>query len=202
MRKLQHVVRAAGVHEGVVDFLARHHRTQRLHTVGDLLGDVDDVGCDAKGLGPRPGAHAAKAGDDLVKDQQNVVRGADLAQALQVALRRHDDASRAGHRLDDDGGDVGRVMQADDVQQLVSQVGALLGHATHKAAVGGLGVGQVVGLDALTKELAVGHQPAHRDAAEVDAVVALDAADEPGLAGLALVAPVSACHLQRSVGSF
>ena len=61
---------------------------------------------------------------------------------------------------------------------------------------------QVVGLDALAKHLAVGHDAAHRDAAKVDAVVAFLAADKAGLAGLALGAPVGPRHLERGVGRF
>ena len=110
MGKLQHVGRAASGHEGVVNVFAGQHRAQRLGAIGDLLGHVHDVGCDAKGFGAGVGPHAAKAGDDLVKNQQDVVGGADVAQALQVAHRRHHHASRAGHGLDDDGGDVGGIM--------------------------------------------------------------------------------------------
>jgi len=54
---------------------------QGLRTVGDLLGHVHDVGCHAKRSRAGVGAHAAKAGDDFVEYQQNVVGGADLTQA-------------------------------------------------------------------------------------------------------------------------
>ena len=200
MGKLQHVGRAAGGHEGVVDVFAGQHRAQRLRAVGDLLGHVHDVGCDAKGLGAGVSAHAAKAGDDLIKNQQDVVGGADLAQALQVAHRRHHHASRAGHGLHDDGGDVGGIMQRNQAQQVVGQFGAFFRHAAREGVAGQLGVRQVVGLDALAKHLAVGHNAAHRDAAKVDAVVAFFAADQAGLAGLAFGAPVGTRHLQRRVG--
>jgi hypothetical protein len=50
-----------------------------------------------------------------------------------------------------------------------------------KAFFGRLGVGQVVGLDALAEQLAVAHDAADRDAAEVHAVVALLAADQARL---------------------
>jgi hypothetical protein len=66
-----------------------------VRAVGDLLGDVDDVGRDAEGFRAGPAAGAAKAGDDLVKDQQDVVRRADLAQALQVAHGRDHHAGRS-----------------------------------------------------------------------------------------------------------
>ena len=198
--KLDGVVGTTGGHEGVADVLLDHHATQRLGAVGDLLGEVDDVGRDAKGLGAGPVAGAAETGDHLVKNQQDVVRRADLAQALQIALGRNDHAGRTGERLDDHGRDVGGVVQADHVEQLVGQLGAGLGHAPRKRAVGGLGVGQVIGLDALAKVLAVAQDAAHRNATEVHAVVALEPPDQAGLARLAAHAPVSTGHLQGGVG--
>ena len=129
--------------------------------------------------------------------------GADFAQALQVAHGRNHHAGRATEGLDDDGGDVAGVVQRDQIQQAVGQGLAALGRlALGEGAGGRLGVGQVIGLDALAVDLAVGDHAADRDAAEVDAVVALLAANQARLAALALQAPVSARHLQRRVGGF
>ena len=201
MRELKHVVRSAGGHEGVVDLRLGDHAAQRLHAVGDLLGEGHDVGHHAEGVGAGHGAAAAEAGDDLVEDQQDVVLGADFAQALQVAHGRDHHAGRAAEGLDDDGGDVAGVVQRDQVEQAVGQGLTALGRlALGEGAGGRLGVGQVVGLDALAVDLAVGDHAADRDAAEVDAVVALLAANQARLAALALQAPVSARHLQRRVG--
>ncbi|MNS98125.1 hypothetical protein D3C72_1324820 [compost metagenome] len=93
-------------------------------------------------------------------------------------------------------------MQRDQVEQAVGQLGAAFGHAAREGIAGQLRVRQVVGLDALAEQLAVGRDAAHRDAAVVHAVVALLAADQARLAGLALGAPVGARHLQRGVGGF
>ena len=60
-------------------------------------------------------AEAPEAGDHLVEDQQDAVRVADRAQALEVALRRRQHAGRARHRLDDHGGDGGGAVQRDQV---------------------------------------------------------------------------------------
>jgi hypothetical protein len=85
-------------------------------------------GVTPKASAPRRACRAAEAGDDLVEDQQDAVLGADLAQALQVALGRRQHAGGAGHRLDDDGGDGRGVVQRDEaLQQLVGQLGAVLG---------------------------------------------------------------------------
>jgi hypothetical protein len=107
-------------------------------------------------------------------------------------------AGRAGHRLDDHRGDVRRVVQRDQLEQIVGELGALGRHAALEAAE--LGVRQVIGLERLAVDLAVADDAADRDAAEVDAVVALLAADEPGLGALALEPPVRARHLERGVG--
>src|SRR5262249_34528421 len=99
VRELEHVLGAARGHERVVDRLRRDDAAERLYAVRDLLGEVEKVGRDAERLGAGVRADAAEPGDDLVEDQKDVVLGADLAQALEVALRRRDDAPGAGHRL-------------------------------------------------------------------------------------------------------
>ena len=66
-----------------------------------------------------------------------------------------------------------------------------------KLGIFGFGcVGQVVGFNALTKGLAVARDAAHRDAAKVDAVVALFAANQARLGALTLGAPVGAGHFE------
>ena len=82
MGKLQRIVRAAMGHEGVVDFGGRHDRAHRYRAVGDLLREIEDIGAHPKRLRTRIGAAAAQTGDHLVKNQQNVVGIAELAQPL------------------------------------------------------------------------------------------------------------------------
>ena len=67
-------------------------------------------------------AGAAEAGDDLVEYQQDAVPVADLAQALQIALRRNQHAGRAGDRLDDDGGDGRGIVQRDEPLELIGEI--------------------------------------------------------------------------------
>ncbi|MPM82164.1 hypothetical protein SDC9_129225 [bioreactor metagenome] len=201
MRELQHVLGATLRHEGVVNLLGGDHAAQRLRTVGHLLGEVQDVRRHAESLGPGPGAAAAKASDDLVKNQQDVVLRADLADARKVTDRGNHHAGRAREGLHDHGGDVARIVQGDHVQQLVGQrAAAVFGHALLEGAGRRLGVGNVVRLHALPEQLAVAHDAADRDTAVVHAVVALLAADQARLGALALGAPVGARHLERGVG--
>ena len=202
VRKLEHVFGAAGGHERVVDVLLRDHGAERLRAVGHLLRDVQDVRRHAERFRARQRAGAAEARDDLVEDQQDVVRGADLAQALQIALRRHDDARRARERLDDHRRDVRRVVQRDQVEQAIGQLGAVFRHAARERVLRELRVRQEIGVDALAEQLAVRPDAADRDAAEVHAVVALLAADQARLGALALRAPVRARQLQRRIGRF
>mmetsp|Transcript_6064 Transcript_6064/g.24216 ORF Transcript_6064/g.24216 Transcript_6064/m.24216 type:complete len:373 (+) Transcript_6064:1199-2317(+) len=185
-------------HEGVVDLLLREDRAHRHAAVGDALGHGHQVGRDAEGLRAERVAGAAEAGDDLIEDQQDAVLVADLAQPLQIALRRNQHAGGAGHRLDDDGGDGRGVVQRHEALQVVGKLGAVLGHADReRIARRVMRVADVVHAGQQAAEhLAVGHHAADRDAAEVHAVVAALAADEPGAARLAAHAVVGDGHLQ------
>ena len=128
--------------------------------------------------------------------------GADLAQALQVAHRRHEGASGAGHRLDDHRGNVGGVVQFDQLEQFIGQLHAAgLGHAFGKSHARLQGVRQVVGVHQLAVHLTVATDAAQRGAGDVDAVVATGTTDETSLGGLAFEAPVGLGHLHRGVGA-
>ena len=52
----------------------------------------------------------AEAGHHLVEDEQRPVRGRQVAQALEEAFHREDEAHVPGDRLDDDRGDLARVL--------------------------------------------------------------------------------------------
>ena len=126
---------------------------------------------------------------------------ADLLQAKQVALGRHQHTGGAGDRLDDDRGDGGRVMQRHQSLQLVGELGAVLRlPAGERIALKVVGVGQVV--DAVherPEQLAVGDHAAHRDAAEAHPVIAALAADEARARALAAHALRGDGDLERRV---
>ena len=146
-------------------------------------------------------AEPAEAGDDLVEDQQDAVLRRDLAQLLEVALGRRQAAGGAGHRLDDDGGDGGGVVQVDEAGQLVGQVRAPLGLALGEGLLGAV-VGGLQMVDAgqhVAELLAVGDHAADRDAAEADAVVAALAADEARARALTAGLVVAERDLERGV---
>ena len=197
VEELDQVVRPG--HEGVVDALLRQHRAHRHAAVGQALGDRHQVRRHAEGLRREGLAGAAEAGDDLVEDQQDAVPVADLAQALQVALRRDQHARRAGHRLDDHRRDRRRVMQRDQALQVVGQFRAMRRQADAEGIAGDVvGVAQVVDARQQRPEhLAVGDHAAHRHAAEVDAVITALAADEAGALAFAAGAVVGQRDLQR-----
>ena len=173
-----------------------------MRPIGDLLGHVHDVGRHAKGRRAGIGAHAAKAGNHFVKNQQDVVGRADFAQAGQVAHRRNHHPGGTRHGLHYDSRNVGRVVQCNQLEQLVGQLRTRGWHALEKRTGGGLGVGQVVGFDALTEGLSVAKNAADRDAAEIDTVVAFFPPDQAGFGALALGTPVGARHFERGVGGF
>ena len=185
-------------HEGVMNLVLDDHRAHRHATIGQTLGAGDHVGHHAEGLRRKGLAGAAEAGDDLVKDQQDAVLGAQLAQALKVAHGRDQHARAAGHGLDDQRGDVAGIVQGHQAFHVLGQVSPMrrLAHAEGIAR-------QVVCVADVVhpghrqpKGLAIAHQAAHRDAAEVDAVVTALAAQQPGACALATHAVVGQRHLQ------
>lgn len=174
----------------------------RHHAVGQTLGAGDDVRQHAELVGRPVRAQAAEAGDHLVEDQQDAVAVADFAQAPQIALGRDQHAGGAGHRLDDDGGDGGWVVQGQDARfQFVGELGAMLRLAAAEGVARQImGAAQMVHRrQGHRKMLAVAGHAAHRDATEVDTVIAALAADQLDAGGVAAHAVVSHRHLQRGV---
>ncbi len=110
---------------------------------------------------------------------------ADLTQAFQVALRRHEDAGRARKRLHDAGGDGLRAVQGDEALEVIGEFGAVLGLALREGVADGImGVAQVVGARQLREDPAVRDDAADRDAAEADAMIAALAPDQTGAGAL------------------
>ena len=61
---------------------------------------------------------------------------AQLAQPLQIALRRRQHGGRTRHRLDDDGGDGLGAMQRHQPLEIVGEFGAMLGLALREGVAG------------------------------------------------------------------
>jgi hypothetical protein len=78
------------------------------------LGKGDDVGRQPEFLGPEHGPGPAEAGDDLVGDEQDVVTGEDLLDAVVVVRRRDDDPACPQDRLPDECGDGVGALGGDD----------------------------------------------------------------------------------------
>ena len=151
------------------------------------LAKRDHVGRHAEAFGGEGVAEPAEAGDDLVEDQQDAVAVADRAQPLQIALGRRQHAGRAGHRLDDDGGDGRGVVQRDDAFELVGEMRAPFRLAFGEGLMLAV-IGRRQMIDAgqqRAEEFAVVDDAADRNAAEADAVIAALAADQPGARALA-----------------
>ena len=96
---------------------------------------------------------------------------ADVAQALEIALGRDKHAGRAGHWLDDDGGNRRGVVQRDDSLQLVGKIGAMLRLAAREAVLGrqmGCAACGRRRSESVPNILRLVDDAAHRDAAEID----------------------------------
>src|SRR2546421_5723521 len=88
------------------DLLADDGAAERHVPGGDAFRKGHDVGYDALVVRAEPLPSPAEAGHDLVEHEEDPVFVAELAQALQVAVGRNEDAGRAGYRLDEDRRDV------------------------------------------------------------------------------------------------
>eukprot|EP01022_Parablepharisma_sp_SALTPOND_P021543 TRINITY_DN427_c0_g3_i1.p1 TRINITY_DN427_c0_g3~~TRINITY_DN427_c0_g3_i1.p1 ORF type:complete len:877 (-),score=398.28 TRINITY_DN427_c0_g3_i1:14792-17422(-) len=193
------------VHEGLVDVRLDEHRAHGHHAVGEALGGGDDVRLDIEVVGGEGRSQAAETGDDFIEDQQDAMLGTQLAQALQVTLGRHQHAGGTGHRLDDDGGDVGGIVQGDDAFQLIGQVRAVFGLALGEGVLFQVvGVRQVVHTlqQRGAEGLAVAADAPHRHAAEAHAVIAALASDHAGAGGVAGGAVIGQGDLDGGIHRF
>ena len=200
--ELQHIVGTALLHKRLVYLILCYNRAHGHRSIGELLGDIHNVGNDAEGLGPGHGTTAPKGCDDFIKNQQNIVGGTDIAQTLQITSRGRNDSGGTRHGLHDNGGDIGGVVQCDDFVKLIGQMPAVVGRAPGKNILREQRVRQVVCVNTLAKQLSIGGNSTDRNSAKINPVIALGTAYQFGLGRLALEAPVSPCHLQGCVGTF
>ena len=82
-------------HKGIVQHAGTDHCAHWYRAVGQTFGDIQNIWRHAEGLCGESSAHARKACDYLVKDQQYIVLVANLSQPLQIVLRWHDDTGRS-----------------------------------------------------------------------------------------------------------
>ena len=129
---------------------------------------------------------------------------ADFAEPAQVALGRHQNAGGARHRLHDHRRDGGRILQRRQPLQVVRKVHAPLGLAPAEGLVLQIvGVADVIhAREQAAVEHAVLDDSADGRAAEVGAVVAPLAPDQPRLRALAPHVVIAERDLQRGIRRF
>ncbi len=192
--------RGCRVENGLLDVPMHEHAAHGHGATVDRLGGGHDVRChpELDGGEDRPGA--AKAGDHLVEDQQDIVAGADLAQALQVTHRRRHHAAGADDGLHHHRANILGAALGDEFFQGIELVGALFRQPATEGIGGNIEqVGQEVDIVEGRKTLAVVGNPLQRSAADIDAVVAPLAGDEARLAGLAPCALPDVGDLHRGL---
>src|SRR5436190_22470972 len=64
-------------------------------------------------------AEPSETGHHLVRDIEDVIVAADLADALEITIRRHDDTARCLHRLADESADLLRPDASDRIAELI-----------------------------------------------------------------------------------
>ena len=75
--------------DGVIDFISHGNAAHWNRSIGQCLGHGDDIGAHIEFLGGKRGSHTAKAGDDLIKYQQQSMLIANLADFFQIANWRN-----------------------------------------------------------------------------------------------------------------
>ena len=84
--------RASARHDGIINLVPDRNRPHGHGGVRQPLGHGHDIGHHAQALRTEIGAEATKTRDDLIKNQQNAMLGADIAEPLEVAHGRHQHA--------------------------------------------------------------------------------------------------------------
>ena len=184
-----------------MDLAAGEHRAAGHGAVGDALGGRHQVRRDAEIICRERRPEAAEAGDHLVEDQEDAVLGAELAQPLQIALRRRQHRGRTRHRLDDDGGDRIGAMQRHHPLDIVGEFSAVVRLILRKRIAREImGVTDVIDSRQMgRKGAAVRHHAADRHTAEADAVIAALAADQARPRSLSDGALIGERDLQRGI---
>ncbi|VCU71771.1 hypothetical protein PIGHUM_03861 [Pigmentiphaga humi] len=190
------------LHHRIVQRPRHGHGPHRNRGIIDALGHRQQIRRHPEPLGRRRRAQPSERRDHLIEDQQNAMPGAQLAQALQIAARRHQHPRRPGHGLDDHGRHRGRIVQGQQPLQLIRQMRAPLGLAPRKR-----GLGEIPGCRQMVHprhqvgaiSLAVRPHPAHRHPAETHAVVAPLPSDEPHALSFSARAVIGQRDLQRGV---
>ena len=88
----------------IQDGLRHHDTSEREVPAGDPLGEGEDVGLDAVARQGEPVPGPPEPGDDLVRNEEDVVLGADLPDQGEVVVGRDDDPPRPLDGLGDEGG--------------------------------------------------------------------------------------------------
>ncbi|MNV47961.1 hypothetical protein D3C71_1398450 [compost metagenome] len=185
------------VQEGVVQRLGGQHRRQGQEAAGQALGQAQQVRHHPGLLAGEQGAGTAKAGGDLVGDQEGAVGVAQFTGALQVHRVMHAHAAGALQaRLQDHRADLARVLVEQGGQRVCGLVRTLRGALPGFGQVGvRRGRKQRLGQQRRVHP-AVQRDIAHRQRAQGLAVVAVLQRDEARAVVFAAVAEIVEGHLQ------
>ena len=189
---------------GVIDEITTNHAPQWKHAIGDAFGKVEHVRHHAIVIGSKGLPHAAKPSDHLVKNQQNAVLVANLAQTLVIALGRNVPTRTTRHGLDNDGRHIAGVVQGQNALLEIEQkvfVALRLG-VVNIGVLGVMNEAHVVDTrqHGSAKHFAVARYAAHAHAPKTDAVIATLAADEDVAVAFATDAVIGQGHFQGRVG--
>src|SRR3954451_4326288 len=179
--------------EGLEDLVRGDHGSHRRVRRGDALRGGDQVRLVAVALAAEVVADASPGADHLVGDEEHAVLVADLAHALEVALRRREAATRVLHRLEDHRRHRVRSLELDPL-------GDLLGGIEPLGVAVAVGVGHVgAAYRQRLEHAADGADPGGDERAHRGAVVRGLARDDLVAAALPTGAVVLAAQLDRAL---
>ena len=124
------------VNDLIVYLVFNEYCAQWNNPIGDTLGGGNHVRYYIKLSRSEWRTQAAPAGDNFIKDQQDIVPVTQLAQALQVTNRWHDDTAGTTHWLNYNRCNAVSTVEVDQVFQCVSFIQTLLGQTTAECIVG------------------------------------------------------------------
>ena len=115
-------VRMVGAAQVLQQSLGNHDAAEREIAGGDALGEDDHVRVEVEQVaGGEDGPEPPEGGDHFVGNIEDLVLPADLADAPEITVRRHDDAARGLDRFADESADLFRADPLDSLPEFLDQ---------------------------------------------------------------------------------
>ena len=192
-----------GIDDRLVDVLSNTNGTHRNGTVRHRLCHRDHIRLDFVGIGAKRIACSSEASNDFVKDQENAVFVANLAQAFQIPLRRQIRPDRTADRLNDAGGNRVTAIRITETLKIFRQFNSVRTFVPRILVLGNVGMTHMDDTrDTETVHFAVFHHASDGKSAKVDTVIAFLASNKPEALPFAFYTVIKQRNLQGRLNGF